>query len=479
MPTNIYGRRVIIRVNPEVSERLDDITDLRRIPSELDRNLSNLLRTYEVPALRLVSAVPVAKIRRQERKARANHWPLEHSLTDYWVLDTRDMPIDDTRQLASRIRRQSRISWSWIRGRQSEAGQRRTAFIDASTARPQEQTDPRGTFPRSSGCRNYLAASPCGINASFAWNKELSGSGTRLVDLEDTWDLEHHAFDALKWIDNPKGPRVPLYNDNMNQPYPRHGTMVLSVVAGTDEGVRLKGIAEGAECGVVSTYRNVDNDDRDVVGAIVAAVEVLRSGDILLLECSQRSKLPLEVMEHYHDAIRLAVGNGIIVIEAAGNGGHDLDAKPDPASEWSPSVRLSGRYGQPLTDSGAIVVGACEDRCVRNPQKVPLGHRTLWNSNYGSRVNCYAWGQGVTSSVDEGFGGTSAASAIIAGAAILTQQMHVRSGGGRLSPAEMRELLSDPEVGVPSQPTEDGTEHWIGVMPDLEKVWGKVSSRWW
>ena len=57
--------------------------------------------------------------------------------------------------------------------------------------------------------------------------------------------------------------------------------------------------------------------------------------------------MPVEYLAAVYDAIKLATQSGIIVVEAAGNGGVDLDA---PA------------YGAPFpdgkADSGAIIVGA-------------------------------------------------------------------------------------------------------------------------
>jgi hypothetical protein len=55
---------------------------------------------------------------------------------------------------------------------------------------------------------------------------------------------------------------------------------------------------------------------------------------------------------------------------------------------------------------------------------------------------------------------TSSASAIIAGAAIVVQSIVAASGKRRLSPAQMRDILSN-----------NGTaSDRIGVMPDLKKI---------
>jgi hypothetical protein len=68
------------------------------------------------------------------------------------------------------------------------------------------------------------------------------------------------------------------------------------------------------------------------------------------------------------------------------------------------------------------------------------------------------------------FAGTSSASAIVAGAAILTQQMHVKAKHRMLCPAELRWLLSDPDCGTPCSPLDDDVFRWIGTMPNLKAI---------
>ena len=95
--------------------------------------------------------------------------------------------------------------------------------------------------------------------------------------------------------------------------------------------------------------------------------------------------------------------------------------------------------------------------------------------------NCYAWGENiVTAGSYPGssgfaintytgkFNGTSGAAAIIAGAAITVQSIAEANLQTRLSPSQMRELLSNATYGTPSM---DGHSiDKIGVMPDLKKI---------
>ncbi len=121
-------------------------------------------------------------------------------------------------------------------------------------------------------------------------------------------------------------------------------------------------------------------------------------------------------------------------------------------------------------DSGAILVGA-RQAAVR--ARMPF-------SCFGNRVDCHAWGEGIvtTSSVagpfgpymglnpiagDRGFGGTSGASAILAGTAIILQGI-ARAQGTLLTPTRMREILSG------SFNTGTDNPDNIGVMPNLREA---------
>jgi hypothetical protein len=74
---------------------------------------------------------------------------------------------------------------------------------------------------------------------------------------------------------------------------------------------------------------------------------------------------------------------------------------------------------------------------------------------------------GKNRSYTDSFDGTSAASAIIAGVAILTQEMtKKKTGGQHLLPEEMRALLSNWSNGTGVI----GPKGQIGVMPDLKVI---------
>ena len=356
-------------------------------------------------------------------------------------------------------------------------------------------------------CEKYLNAAPQGIGARAVWNVGYRGEGMGCVDIESSWRFSDPEIRVMKKTSL-------IYNKcHPDADCRAHGTNTLGVLAGRGRALRNRapGIMGVAPCleslKTASMYRPRDQwgaaDEWDIVGAIVEGTLQLNEGDVLLLEIHSPENgtyLPIEFVAPVFDAIRVAVGNGIVVVEAAGNGGSDLDEDPvgtqyeggrgprlkrpgkrpkkDEASGWL--RRKTAEHGAPededdLNDSGAILVGACN-----------AGSRT-WNgrTNFGSRVDCYAWGtriRGVghpprdcadrdnpemTRWNDFHYGLTSGASAILAGVAVLTQQMAKSKLGRPLSPFEMRGLLSCPDLGTP--PAAD-PDHKIGVMPNLEKI---------
>ena len=99
-------------------------------------------------------------------------------------------------------------------------------------------------------------------------------------------------------------------------------------------------------------------DNYNTAEAIPSAAGVMQSGDVLLLEAQTTSStmagyLPVEVEQATFDAIQYATSNGIIVVEAGGNGSNDLDNYKD-----SNNKAILNRSSADFRDSGAIMVGA-------------------------------------------------------------------------------------------------------------------------
>ncbi len=327
-----------------------------------------------------------------------------------------------------------------------------TAYVEAGPTPPPVTP---GDDPRNAGQR-YQDAAPVGIDARWAWGS-TDGAGIGFVDLERGWTLNHEDLAAAN---------VTLIS-GLNTDFPGHGTAVLGEVVGVDNARGGVGIAPGATARVVSQWRTATN--YSTADAIVSATAAMPAGDVLLLEAQTTynggtARLPVEVEPATFDAIRAAIVRGVVVVEAGGNGSTDLDAFQDAGGK-----RVLDRHSPDFRDSGAILVGAASSAAP---------HTRLGFSNFGSRVDCYAWGENIDTSGDgwtgtgtttytPSFGGTSGATPIVAGAALLLQSWRVRGLGlPRYAPAALRELLAGP-VNTPSaNPAADR----IGVMPNLRGI---------
>ncbi len=326
-----------------------------------------------------------------------------------------------------------------------------------------------------------------GIDAVAAWAQAGGmGAGIGFADIELDWKLDHE--DLPPGIALRGGTRSGDSDDRV------HGTNTLGVVCAVHQndpaspGVR--GIAP--DCTVRGVF---SHDPGGVADAIASACAVLALGDILLVEVHMEawplyafgaSHVPVEAYPVEFEAIRLATALGIVVVEPAGNdmtqdaGGAWIDVGANGSDLGDLKVQdLDGNwlfgFRRSVRDSGAILVAAAQS----------IDRSRSGFSNYGERVDCFAWGEGVHTTTTDAtgaanqytpaagttppFGGTSAASAIVAGAAIVVQGIAAQAPGvaRAFGPVELRGILSDPALGTPS--SAPATEP-IGVMPDLGAI---------
>jgi serine protease len=261
-----------------------------------------------------------------------------------------------------------------------------------------------------------------------------------------------------------------------------HGTSVLGQILMADNRTGGIGIAPAAKGRVVSSWRSNQNN---VASAILDAGVNMKLGDVLLLEAQEfnpmmdvtdellaqnRGLLPVEVTQANYDAIRTLTGAGVIVVEAGANGTFDLDTYVSFSDK-----QIFKRSSNDFRDSGAIMVGAGSSAGSSTSPHTRMG----W-SNFGSRIDVFAWGENIdttTSASDAGttgvhnqytttFAGTSGASPIITGAALIVQGIAAKTPKGRkLLPLQVRKILTT--SGTPSAtPASDK----IGVMPDLKAI---------
>jgi len=264
-----------------------------------------------------------------------------------------------------------------------------------------------------------------------------------------------------------------------------HGTATLGVLIGDHNGFGIAGISH------LSPFALAVGTNGNTTGVIAAdaisyGTGLLSAGDVMLIELQTFGALPavidgdlqlcghsgaqglaavpLEYESVVFDAIAVATANRIVVVEPAGNGAVSLD---HPAflgifDMSSPNYR----------DSGAIMVAS--SMVNRAPH---------CSSNYGSRVDVSAQGEHFPSAWgspsnngwffnpagDDNqkygqFGGTSSASAIVAGAAAVAQSLQKARGGPVLSSERMRILLR-----TDGTPQATDTRR-IGPMPNLAAI---------
>jgi subtilisin family serine protease len=437
-----YNGFIIVNLAKDISSiETNDLFDLAKKKSV--PQLSSLLDKYrsKVTIKPLITSIPPSKTLELEQKNTT-----ENSLASFWRIDSRKLSSEQAEDLVKSLNELSEVSF---------------AYREMSASDP--LVDPSDdTYYESQG---YLNSAPEGVDAKWAWNlPNGNGKGVALIDLEQGWFQNHE--DLIE-----KQPTL-IFNDNRNgiDSYKGdHGTAVLGELVGVDNNLGVLGIAHGvSSVRMVSHYEQATNTSGHVADAVLAAVANMSAGDVLLLEV-QKSFLPTETEQADFVAIQTAVNNGIIVIEAAGNGNVDLDNWQNP---WSFNNTTLNRNSPNFLDSNAIMVGAAESN-------VP--HDRVGASNFGSRVDCYGWGENVTTAgygdLDPGTGdnstytgsfeNTSSASPIVTGVALVLQSLNESQLAIRLTPSQMRVLLSNPSTGTPQGPNVAGN---IGVMPNLRAL---------
>jgi hypothetical protein len=308
-------------------------------------------------------------------------------------------------------------------------------------------------WDNSFSATHYIHPAPAGINAKYAW-AQTGGKGqgnVQLIDIEQGWHQDSTTSNIRT---------LPLTGTSHDS-FRDHGTAVLGIIL-MKENEGGSGLAPEATGYIISPWRpdGIPNE----ADAILTAISYLHYGDIILLESqafhfeTENKLWPIEIQEAIFQVIRLATALGIIVIEAAGNGdmykaiGNDLDLfKSNNKYVLNPA-------SADFRDSGAILVSA-------SLQDIPPQRKA--NSNFGRRINCFASGEH-SGYYKKKINSTSGASAIIAGATVIIQSITEAKYGKRLSPYQMRNILSHEKYGTTSTNGHDVDK--IGVMPDLKKI---------
>jgi hypothetical protein len=451
---------VIVQLAPRFAwepegETLADVAEAASLTA-----LSQLLKKYDAPpAQRLVRKRDLEDLRKLEERARERvPGRADVSLASFWRVDFGE--------------RRNRLDEfvAELRNHQELKGVVVTAYVDSPAA-------PAAAATRDPEPQRYFDAAAAGIDADFAWLQPGGGganAGVAVIDMN--WKFTHQDL---------VGTVPPQQSFGDLSPNPRdvnHGTACTAIIVGRDNGLGVVGIAPAANPVLLASHYVGGSPTHTAAAVAFAAAPVpgrLSEGDVIVLEVQTApgtagipAGYPIEIKPAERAAIKDATDAGIIVVEPAGNANANLD-------NWGPGF---------LPDSGAIMVGAAT---------ADVPHRRwsdLWwsgeGSNKGARINCYAWGEDVVTAgsdnnsvacTDTGyayhFGATSAATAIIGGAAVVIQSI-AKTAGRLLTPQDMRILLSNWATGTPvnGRILEDPTTGQIGVMPNLGQL--LLSQNW-
>lgn len=323
---------------------------------------------------------------------------------------------------------------------------------------------PPPTPPNFENDQLYLNAAPNGLGARPAWVRPGGdGALVRIADLEYSWNLSHLDLPVV----TPLGPAgIDPFNNQ------HHGTSVLGEIISRRNSTGTTGVAYAATPYVVATNTAAG---WNVASAITTALGVLGPGDVLLIEQqtpgpnytgvppgTQVGYVPVEWNRPTYDAIVLAVSLGVVVVEAAGNGSQNLGG----------TVYNTGNGGhypfQAANDSGAIIVGGGGSLFAGSGNLA-----RVMQSNYGATVDLQGYADSVvtTGAGDaysaEGtnllytyfFGGTSAASAMVAGSCAQVQSAYKSARGVPLTPGQLKEYLRS-----------TGTAQTSGTFPATQNI---------
>lgn len=358
--------------------------------------------------------------------------------------------------------------------------------------------------PNASGAyQAYIdPASAGGIDARYAWTVPGgTGQGVSVCTVE--YDVDRFHLDLIVGAPDPiqRWGDTPQYSKGK---YRDHGTAVLGIIGARRNSFGITGIAHMASLSYAPVATQTTQGHVNLANAIMLATTNVQKGDIIVIEqqvagpnrltesdTDQTGLVAAEWNRAAFDAIRLATYAGRVVVECAGNGRSSfaLYAFNDPEVNGGHHPFAVDAAGQPLKDSGAIMVGAGFSPLFEDTgggRGYERQHNT--SSNYGRRIDVQSWGDNILSlghpksdppllypgppiTLYSEFGGTSGAGAIVAGLCASLQGIARIDFGRSLRPEEMRDLLkaaSLPQVARFDQLPGSPADFWpIGRMPVL------------
>ncbi len=284
-----------------------------------------------------------------------------------------------------------------------------------------------------------------GLNINSSVNSNI-----KIVDFEQSWYFDSTILRPGSSLSK----TTPIFGGGLNKQLPSpvqlphrgtapelHGRKTLNILFGkTTNTNRINGLCKGATPKIASTWFN-DNplrgEQREAALIKTLVNSGISAGDIVLLELQvsrwNYDRLPVEIESAMYAVIKVGVQAGYIIIEAAGNGGHNLDDTQfyrlleDPINPPNnPRVNLNNN------STGAIMVGAVDKYFGKI-------------LNRGNRIDYDCFGEPAITSSGISFNATSLASAITTALVAHFQSQALKPSpqgiGRRLTITEIKLLL--------------------------------------
>ncbi len=235
------------------------------------------------------------------------------------------------------------VEQPWVQ----ETDDDRVPFLGGFPMTPGSGDDIPPVTPDLTFLQTYDVPGPTGFGFAAAHRiAGTRGEDLRMLHAESAWRDDHEDLGSI----GPWSYVVPPFTGAALQQI-EHGTAVLGVWAAQRNGFGMTGMVDRAEVRLISWITT-----NGIANAVAHATMDARPGDVLglialydLAMVKMEDFVPAEYARLDFDAILTAVTQGVIVVEAAGNGDNDLD---DP--------RFSLRFDRSSRDSGAIMVAATE-----------------------------------------------------------------------------------------------------------------------
>ena len=283
----------------------------------------------------------------------------------------------------------------------------------------------------------------CGVPE--AWAQSASGNGVVIADIDWGFDLTHPDLVHTELSKNIITRSSNVSDGNLLF----HGNGVLGLAGAAINAQGMAGIAFRATLWAIQAGTGAINGPEVDHEHWVAAINFVRSTPatgrkVLILELQTADFSNAEAIPTVNKEIIEAIKDNIVVCVPAGNGNRTGDAGLDD-------------LGAPIPETGSIVVGATSFDPAINVRA---------GSNGGDRVTVYAPGDsesdltcGIRQGYRDNFGGTSGATAKVAGVVALMLEKN-----NRLTPREIREILGCSQKDVVA----DGTN--VGVLLDANQA---------